>query len=106
MAVGVLRGDYVAPDVFFNLFIIIMGAQITSDVRTRYTDRVKINQPFPNITTGECTFDRNVEPPEGSTCLESVRPINTLNHANFTVVYDWAVTADESGDNLRFFRPW
>ena len=50
-------------------------------------------------------FDRNVEPPEGSTCLLSVRPINTLN-ANFTVVFDWAVNADESGDNLRFFRPW
>ena len=33
-----------------------MGAQITSDVRTRYRDRVKINQPFPNITTGVCTL--------------------------------------------------
>ena len=70
LAVGVLWGDYVAPDVFFlNLFTIIMGAQITSDLRTRYTARVKINQPFPNITTVVCTFDRNVEPPEGSTCL-------------------------------------
>ena len=35
LAVGVLWGDYVAPDVFFlNLFTIIMGAQVTSDVRT------------------------------------------------------------------------
>ena len=25
---------------------------------------------------------------------------------NFTVVYEWADTADESSDNLRFFRPW
>ena len=32
------------------------------------------------------------------------RPINTLS-ANFTVC-DWAVTADESSDNLRFFGPW
>ena len=31
------------------------------------------------------------------------RPINTLS-ANFTVASDWAVTADESSDNLRFFR--
>ena len=33
------------------------------------------------------------------------RTINTLI-ANFTAVYDWAVTADESSDNLKFFRPW
>ena len=61
LAVGVLWGDNVAPDVcffyfFFNIFTIFMGAQITSDVRTRYTDRVKINQPFPNMTTGVCTL--------------------------------------------------
>ena len=29
------------------------------------------------------------------------RTINTLS-ANFTAVYDWAVTKDESSDNLRF----
>ena len=33
------------------------------------------------------------------------RTISTVS-ANFTAVYDWAVTADESSDNLRFFRPW
>ena len=35
--------------------------------------------------------------------LSVFRPINTLI-TNFTV-YDWAVTADESSDNLRLFRP-
>ena len=29
----------------------------------------------------------------------AVRPINTFS-ANFTAVYDWAVTADQSSDNL------
>ena len=29
----------------------------------------------------------------------AVRPVNTLS-ANFTAVYDWAVTADQSSDNL------
>ena len=63
---------------FLNLFTIIMGAQVTSDVRTRYTDRVEINQPFPNITTGvyihliEMLNHLRAQP----AC--SVTPINTL----------------------------
>ena len=40
----------------------------------RCTDRVKINQPFPNIMTRVCPFDRNVEPP----LEQSILSVQTL----------------------------